>query len=110
MIHARLTTTTIGLFLALALTGCSDFNREYKQTLASTPPDSIEGAWEGRWQSQGGHGGDKLRAVLTKNGPDSYVAKFRANYWGIFEADQETLLRVKSPTTMPVKASGESDL
>src|SRR4051812_5967850 len=79
------------VLLALALTGCSSgFENEYKAITASSPPhDTIEGAWEGRWQSQAGHGGDKLRAILTKNGPDTYIAKFHAGYWGIFEADQE---------------------
>jgi hypothetical protein len=97
------------VFAALALAGCSGFNSEYKAIATSAPPpNSIEGAWEGRWQSNAGHGGDKLRAILTKNGPDTYLAKFRASYWGIFEADQETLLRVTG--TNPVHATGESDL
>lgn len=97
------------LVLALALTGCSSgFESEYKQSLAAAHYDTIEGPWEGRWQSNAGHGGDKLRAILTKNGPDTYIAKFHAGYWGIFEADQETLLRVTG--TNPVRATGESDL
>jgi hypothetical protein len=97
------------LTLLLPLTGCSDFNREFSQTLASTQPsNTIEGPWEGYWQSNAGHGGDRLRAILTKNGPDTYIAQFRAKYWGIFEADQETLLRVTG--TNPVRATGESDL
>jgi hypothetical protein len=97
------------VLFALGLVGCSGFNSEYKAiTTAAPPPNSIEGAWEGRWQSNAGHGGDKLRAILTKNGPDTYIARFRASYWGIFEADQETLLRVTG--TNPVHATGESDL
>lgn len=107
MQSARLSLTC--LLFALALTGCSGFNTEYKQIVASPPPaGTIEGAWEGRWQSQSGHGGDKLRAILTKNGPDTYMARFHATYWGIFQADQETLLRVTG--TSPVRAKGESDL
>ena len=98
------------LLAALVLTGCSSgFEKEYKAiAIAATPHDTIEGAWEGRWQSQAGHGGDKLRAILTKNGPDTYIAKFHAGYWGMFESDQETLLRVTG--TNPVHATGESDL
>lgn len=97
------------VLVALAMVGCSSgFDSEYKQSLANVHYDTIEGPWEGHWQSQGGHGGDKLRAILTKNGPDTYIAKFHAGYWGIFEADQETLLRVTG--TNPVHATGESDL
>lgn len=98
------------VLVALALTGCSSgFESEYKQSLANVQHyDTVEGPWEGRWQSQAGHGGDKLRAILTKNGPDTYIAKFHAGYWGLFEADQETLLRVSG--TNPVHATGESDL
>jgi hypothetical protein len=105
MNSSRLATLT----LLFALTGCSSYNSEFKQlAVAPTPPDTIEGAWEGQWQSNAGHGGDRLRAILTKNGPDTYFARFRAKYWGLFEADQETLLRVTG--TNPVRATGESDL
>src|SRR5690349_7223460 len=63
--------------LILALTGCSTFDRDYKQALASgVPANSIEGPWEGRWTSQGGHGGDRLRAIVTRTAPDTYHARF----------------------------------
>jgi hypothetical protein len=105
-----LTVSSVGLLLLVGLTGCSGFNSEFNQTLASMPPayNTIEGPWEGRWQSQSGHGGGKLRAIMTKTGPETYVARFRAGYWGIFESDQETLFRVTG--TGPYKATGESDL
>jgi hypothetical protein len=97
-----------GLFLA-ALAGCSSFNGEYKTAVAGgVAPDSVEGPWEGRWLSNAGHGGGELRALLTKTSPNTYSARFRATYWGIFQADEDTLLRVTS--TSPIKASGESDL
>jgi hypothetical protein len=95
--------------LFLSLTGCSSFESEYSKAAATTlPADSIEGPWVGRWESQAGHGNGPLRAMVSKTGPDIYFARFRAGYWGVFEAGEETLLRVKS--TNPVKATGESDL
>lgn len=97
-----------GVLLA-GLTGCSSFDSEYKQAVGSgLPAGSIEGPWEGRWESQAGHGGGPLRCMITKTGPDLYYAKFRAGYWGIFAANEETLLRVSGKD--PIKATGESDL
>ena len=108
---APLLIPSVGLLLLVGLAGCSGFNQEYEQTLSSLPntANTIEGPWEGRWQSQSGHGGGKLRAILTKAGPETYVARFHAGYWGIFESDQDTLFRVTG-TTSPFKATGESDL
>jgi hypothetical protein len=95
--------------LLLALTGCSTFDRDYKQALASgVPANSIEGPWEGRWTSQGGHGGDRLRAIVTRTAPDTYHARFRAQYWGILSGDEDVDLHVTSAA--PVRANGEADL
>lgn len=103
-IYALLVATAL-----FALTGCSSFESEYSKASATTlPANSIEGPWVGTWESQAGHGSGPLRAMLTKTGPDVYYARFRAGYWGIFQADEETLLRASS--TNPVKATGESDL
>jgi hypothetical protein len=95
--------------LLVGLAGCSSFNSEYKSAVTGgVAPDSVEGPWLGRWQSNAGHGGGELRALLTRTSPNTYTARFRATYWGIFQADEDTLLRVTS--TSPIKAAGESDL
>ena len=95
--------------LLCVLAGCSGFDRDYKAAVEKGwAADSIEGPWDGRWQSQAGHGGDRIRAIITRTGPESYYARFRAKYWGIFEADQDVNLWATSES--PVKASGSQDL
>jgi hypothetical protein len=98
------------LLLLTLVTGCSSFNRDYN--LATAMPlhrDSLEGPWTGTWQSQAGHGGNRIRALVTKTAdPDTYHAHFRATFWLLFEADQETDLKITS--TNPVKATGQQDL
>jgi hypothetical protein len=98
----------VGCLLA-GLGGCSTFDRDYQKALdARTSGEGIQGPWEGRWKSEGGHGGDKLRALLERTAPDTYHARFRAQYWGIFAADEDVDLHVSS--TAPIKAAGEADL
>src|SRR5205823_4942689 len=93
--------------LFLGLSGCSSFDRDYRQAMTGAAADGIEGAWQGRWESQGGHGGGGLRAVLTRTAPDVCHARFRARFWGIFEADEDVDLHTSG--TSPVRASGEAD-
>src|SRR5258707_573786 len=97
----------IGTLLTL-LAGCSTFDVRYEAALANRAPSGVEGAWEGRWQSQAGHGGDRLRAVVTATAPDTLRVIFRAHFWGIFDIDEEVDLKVTG--TSPVHAAGEADL
>src|SRR5437879_5198557 len=95
--------------LMVALAGCSTFDRDYRQaTAAQVSAEGIQGPWDGRWRSEDGHGGGALRAILARTAPDTYRARFRAQYWGIFAADEEVDLHVTS--TSPTRASGEADL
>jgi hypothetical protein len=96
--------------LLLGLSGCSSFDRDYRQAMSvgGGAGGGIEGAWTGRWESQAGHGGGGLRAILTRTAPDVCHARFRAQFWGIFEADEEVDLHTSG--TSPVRASGEADL
>ncbi|MDB5320505.1 MAG: hypothetical protein JWN40_2136 [Phycisphaerales bacterium] len=99
----------VATWLMIALTGCSTFDRDFeaaRQSKASVPSASI---WDGTWKSEAGHGGGRLRAILTPTASDTYHARFRAQYWGIFAADEDVDLHVTStaPTT---RASGEADL
>ena len=105
----NLTRWIAAVCLMMAMGGCSSFNRDYDRALGKPiPTDSLEGPWEGRWQSQGGHGGDRLRALLTRTAPDTYHARFRAQYWGILAGDEDVDLHVSS--TSPTRANGEADL
>lgn len=105
----------LSLLLATAgalilLTGCSGFNREWKQ-IAAQPlqPGSIEGAWDGSWLSD--HNGHKggLRAIITKLDEDTYNARFHATYMRILTFGQTVDLTVKQNGTN-FTFSGEADL
>ena len=81
--------------LVWVLAGCSTFDVRYEAALANRADASgVEGAWEGRWQSQAGHGGDRLRAVVIRTSPGIMHALFRAHFWGIFDVDEEVDLKV----------------
>lgn len=97
------------LLLFLALAGCSSFERDYRAALEMPiPQDSIEGPWDGTWASHAGHGGNRLRALVTRTAPDSYQARFRATFWMIFESEQQVDLKITSAA--PLKAAGQQDL
>ena len=97
------------VLLCTLLTACSEFDKEYKAAVQKGPPaDSIEGAWDGRWQSNAGHGGGRMWAVVTRTGETTYFAKFKAGYWGFLESENDVNLRVSS--TQPVRAAGNQDL
>ena len=97
----------LALFI-LSLTGCSTFEVRYQAALANRAPSGVEGAWEGRWESQGRHGGDRLRAVVVARSPQVLHVVFRAHFWGIFDIDEEVDLNVTG--TSPVHAAGQADL
>jgi hypothetical protein len=67
--------------LVLVLTGCSSFNREWRQA-ATQPPTTtgITGRWEGRWKSEANGHNDKLRAIITAVDTNHYDVKFHAAY------------------------------
>src|SRR5438445_4368620 len=94
--------------ILLIVAGCSSFDRDFKAAVERGGTNGIEGAWDGQWKSKGGHGGDRLRALVTRPSPDVCHTRFRAKYWGIFEVDETVDLHVTG--TSPVRASGEADL
>ena len=92
--------------LLLLSGGCSSFDSAYQEALKVTPSSgSIEGPWEGSWRSEMGHGGDRLRAIVTRTGPETWHVWFRARFWAIFEADQEVDMKSAGRSM-----SGEKDL
>ena len=70
-----------GLLLAMALSGCSTFHREWKQAGNQRPPiDDITGRWRGVWKSEAtGHQG-ALRCVVSKESPEKYRFLYRATW------------------------------
>lgn len=105
-------------FLTLFGGGCSSFNQKWEQALSRpVPTDDVSGPWEGKWQSQKGHGGGKLRCVIepapsaTTNVAESnapYVAHFRATWWGIFKSGYSIPLARQDGS--PSEFAGEKDL
>lgn len=101
------------MLAVVVCSGCASFDSLYDKAIAQGAPaaGSVEGAWDGTWQSQAGHGNDRLRAIVTKTGADTYHVWFRAHFWGIFQASQEVDMKVSSPAgAAEIKAAGEQDL
>jgi len=96
--------------LAIALCGCSSFERDWRR--ATVPPaseNSIEGRWEGTWKSDvnGHHGG--LRCVMVHRTNSLYQAYFHATYHGIFHFSYTVPLEVQ-PHYGGWEFNGEADL
>ena len=106
-------TSIFAMLVLMWCSGCANFDSLYDKTIAQGAPaaGSVEGALDGTWQSQAGHGGDRLRAIVTKTGPDTYHIWFRATFWVFFHANQEVDLKASSVAgAAEIKATGEKDL
>jgi len=96
--------------LTLLLCGCSSFNRLWKQAGSiPTPPDSIEGCWEGHWLSAAnGHSG-KLRCLVTQPADGPYEARFHATYLKVLKFSYTVPLAVTRSNEV-WHLRGEADL
>lgn len=78
--------------LILAATGCcSTFERDWKAAQCfPVPPDNLAGLWEGNWESctTGHHG--RLRAIITRCGPNEYRARYHATFFAVIPYAYET--------------------
>ena len=91
--------------------GCSSFDRDFeKATSALHPAETIAGAWEGRWQSDNGHGCGELLCILTPRADGEYEARFKATYWGILKASYTVTLRGAGHDGKTLLLAGEEDL
>ena len=101
----------IGLvFLAVALCGCSTFNRDWRRMSdEATPANQLEGRWDGRWLS--GHNGHKgrLRAIVAEKSEGVYEARYRASYAKIFRFEYTAEL-VAEENSDRFDFSGSADL
>ena len=69
------------LTLLLGVTGCSSFNREWRDAAKQTAPTTgISGRWEGRWHSDANGHHDKLRAIITAAETNRFDVKFDAAF------------------------------
>jgi len=84
------------LLLLLLPTGCSTFNRDWRDAARiSSPPGDLAGRWQGSWISEGnGHRG-KLRCLITKQQQDIYQARFHARYLKILSFGYTVSLEAK---------------
>jgi hypothetical protein len=92
-------------------TGCSTFNRDWKAAAKTFQPnDDITGAWDGAWLSDvNGHHG-RLRAIVSRNGPDGYTARFKARFWKIFTYGYTIPLRARRESGQGWLLNGEENL
>jgi hypothetical protein len=93
------------------LVGCSSYETQWNAA-AERPvqAESIEGRWEGTWSSGAdGHTGG-LRCVITRTGPDTYQADYRATYWKIFSFGYSMPLHVDQQEGQQVNFEGTADL
>ncbi len=95
---------------ALATTGCSTFNHDWKAAAAEpVPANDIAGRWQGTWRSEVNGHTDKLRCLVTAQSATNYQARFHAKYRKILGFGYTVNLSVKeSPGAFQFQ--GEADL
>jgi hypothetical protein len=77
-----------------SLAGGSSFQREWDaSTNVVVPAGDISGRWEGTWQNSSNTYQDKMRAILTRVGPNEYVARFHAKYFKILSFAYQTTFK-----------------
>src|SRR5687767_5977988 len=101
---------SFALLLAVSLSGCSTFHREWKQAAAlPTPTDDITGRWQGRWKSEAtGHQGT-LRCVVSKESPAKYRFLYRPVWKKILHGTYTVLQDVQREGNV-FKMHGSADL
>lgn len=99
------------LCVGLSTAGCRSFHQEWKEARRSVAPtNDISGAWEGTWQNRNNTHQDRMRAVLTSIGSDTYRASFYAWYKRVLTFSYTTELRVERREGELVLFRGETDL
>ncbi len=87
------------LLLTCLLSSCSlSFKREWKSARMAGPKPSVEGAWEGTWESAvNGHHG-RLRSVVgpAKNAEGDHSFHYHATWAGILSGAYRVDHRVKA--------------
>jgi hypothetical protein len=104
----RLFSIGAAICLALFLTGCSSFQKEWKTALKQ-PQSGINGAWQGEWRSEkNGHHGS-LKCVVTQSSPTTFRAHFRAKYMKILQFTYAATLTGQE-TNGAVRLEGSANL
>lgn len=99
---------SVAIFLVILCSGCSSFNREWRQA-PTTATDPVEGRWKGRWvSSSNGHNG-ALRCLISKLDDETYQCRYRANYQWILRFDYAMPLTVREQDGV-YHFTGQADL
>ena len=95
----------------VALTGCRSFQGEWRAARAqAVPTDQITGAWEGTWQNRSGGHMDRMRAVISASGPETYRVHYYAWYQRVLTFSYVAELRAIRREGETVFFTGEADL
>jgi hypothetical protein len=105
-------------FVALAIaillvgaTGCSHFNRDWGRAgVTLQAAGSVEGRWEGMWESDVDHHHGKLRCLLTEETNSTYKAQFRATFGGILKYHYTAHFEMQPHATLGWEFNGEANL
>jgi hypothetical protein len=77
---------------------------------APVPTDDLVGPWEGTWQNSNNTHRDRMQAVLTRTGPETYRASFHAWYKRFLTFQYSTELKIDRREGQIVYFRGASDL
>jgi hypothetical protein len=91
-------------------TGCSTFRQDWESSRCYSPPQqSIEGCWEGTWESAvNGHHGT-LRAIVSRYDDNNYHARFHATFLRVLPYEFDTPLSVTQSDNV-ITLNGQTDL
>ena len=99
----------IGALMTLAR--CSGFDRAWKAAgERPTPENAITGRWAGTWQSETSDHSGKLRAMITEQDENTYLARYHATYAGWLTFETKARLRGEQTGEGRVEFRGEEDL
>src|SRR5258706_10615960 len=94
---------------ALALSGCSTFNRDWKRLANAPRSTALEGRWDGSWKSDASGHQNRLRCIITKRNERTYLARFHANFAKILTFGYPVPLQVQEKN-QHYKFAGEPNL
>ncbi|MBI3414075.1 MAG: hypothetical protein HY043_01945 [Verrucomicrobia bacterium] len=89
-----------GAWLACVLGGCSTFERDWKNAIATpSPANNPQGAWQGAWLSDVNKHTGSLRCLLTPIDGHNYRARFRATYAKVIRVSYAVQLQAEASPT-----------
>src|SRR4051812_14267677 len=66
------------ILLPLLAAGCTEFDIDWRKDAAlTTPPESLEGAWEGKWRSYHANVNSRFRCHFHAEGENRWLCRFQ---------------------------------